>query len=245
MMGCRAARCVRRRSSDPSNCTADQPRCRTASTRTASAMPLARRSTSGANCFTPAWVSPQYRYTIAIAAPPQSDSVCGRYGTSSVTDAVSVDAASRFRSIGLLDVNDEQDREQQDDDERRRGDRDGGGAADELLVHLTCRIRRPRQVGALQRVDGGDGPCEIESDFRGGVTHFRPRQRFTNSAAVRVFGGKVLFDCGGKLTRLDDVLLTGECRSERRTQQHERSGESSECRHRNLLLRVHSRLKIS
>jgi hypothetical protein len=50
-------------------------------------MPPAERSTSGAKASANTSCAPQYRITIAAAAPPHSASLCGRNGTARTAGA--------------------------------------------------------------------------------------------------------------------------------------------------------------
>src|SRR5438552_6580166 len=110
--------------------------------RTVSAIPPVLRSTSDANCSTSARRSPQYRKTIAAAAPPQSASSWGRKATSRTAPAgpactpaalfsgartmsSSVAASRRQPSFSSKD---DDDQDEQRDDNRGRRDHDGGGA---------------------------------------------------------------------------------------------------------------------
>src|SRR4051812_18726556 len=94
---------------------------------------------------------------MAVAAPPQRASVCGRYGT------VSDSATASVVSMSVGDENDDDDDEQHDDDGRRR-ERDGRGAADDLLVDLTRGVGGPFEIAGVHRVNGCDRAVDVEPE---------------------------------------------------------------------------------
>src|SRR6188472_1170767 len=122
-------------------------------------MPPAALSTSGAkaSAYTPR--APQNRITIAAAAPPQSASVCGRYGTESgscacagateLAVATSATATIHCLTPSVCHRDDNQDHEQDDDDRGRRND--DRGAAGEVLVDGARLGRGLAQLVTLQR----------------------------------------------------------------------------------------------
>jgi hypothetical protein len=76
-----------------------------------------------------------------------------------------------------------------------------------LVVHLLRRVRRLLELGAGHRVDRGDGARDVKAELRRNRLNFRPLERFSHVAAIRV-----LFRCGHRdrrreLAGRDDVLL--------------------------------------
>src|SRR5215472_8763628 len=154
----------------PAPAMAVQPRARKSPTSAVVLIPPADRSTSRANASALMPRAPQYRNTIAAAAPPHRSSPCGTNGTSSGlepsavhTEAAATSAAAittrRQRRMVFpltnrsLEGDDQQDDQQDDDDDRRRRE-DDRVTAGQLRIDLTRLVRRLAQLVTLKRRDG-------------------------------------------------------------------------------------------
>src|SRR5687767_3088318 len=137
--------------------------------------------------------------TIAIAAPPQSDSLCGRYGTSSRCSAAAgacagaegtgiaaVRTAAMTRRVSIRECNNQNNEKQYDDDGRRR-DHYRARAARQIVLHLPRLLGGLLQVLSLQSGRRRLGPVERETGLRCDLAHFRALQQGPDCLAVRLF----------------------------------------------------------